>query len=175
MCVKDISQTVQMVLGDLEEISCAALLGVESGTRITFSIKHGSTQAVASKMYESSIAVGAFQPTMADLSVVILPERRIATTLIVVGVVGANGVVFPIMVPIAIIGMLCLSSILFFVGYSGGSFRTTLCTDAGLTADPCMIFFQKGSHIVKIKINVVHPLWWVCSTLFHDGINMGQK
>jgi hypothetical protein len=29
MGVKDISQAVQMVLGDLEEISCAALLGVE--------------------------------------------------------------------------------------------------------------------------------------------------
>lgn len=28
-CVKDISQAVQMVLGDLEDISCAALLGVE--------------------------------------------------------------------------------------------------------------------------------------------------
>jgi hypothetical protein len=29
MGVKDISQAVQMVLGDLEQISCTALLGVE--------------------------------------------------------------------------------------------------------------------------------------------------
>jgi len=122
-------------------------------------------------MYESSRAVLAVQPIMADLSIIVLPEFPIATTLIIIGVVGIDAVVFPITVPIAITSF---SPILIFIGRSGGiqiCLSATLCTGAGRAANNLLSFFQGIGEVVTLDVIIVkinHP----CLTFVDDLINM---